>query len=84
MPYGGDHKILYLVYVGQSEASTLDVELEVIQQELEEEGSTGLTDNKESDDNDDDDVEDSQASLKYFIFWLYLYKNYIDMSLLLR
>ena len=37
-----------------------NVEVEVIQQELEEEGSTGLTDNKDSDD-DDDVVEDSQG-----------------------
>jgi len=37
-----------------------NVEVEVIQQELEEEGSTGLTDNEDSDD-DDDDVEDSQV-----------------------
>ena len=36
-----------------------NVEVEVIQQELEEEGSTGLTDNEDSD--DDDDVEDSQV-----------------------
>ena len=37
-----------------------NVEVEVIQQELEEEGSTGLTDNEDSDD-DDDVVEDSQV-----------------------
>ena len=36
-----------------------NVEVEVIQQELEEEGSTGLTDNEDSD--DDDVVEDSQG-----------------------
>ena len=36
------------------------MEVEVIQQELEEEGSTGLTDNEDSDD-DDDVVEDSQV-----------------------
>ena len=35
-------------------------EVEVIQQELEEEGSTGLTDNEDSED-DDDDVEHSQV-----------------------
>ena len=37
-----------------------NVEVEVIQQELEEEGSTGLTDNEDSDD-DDEVVEDSQG-----------------------
>ena len=37
-----------------------NVEVEAIQQKLEEEGSTGLTDNEDSDD-DDDVVEDSQG-----------------------